>query len=193
MKKQFDFRSIKTIKDACEKTGTDFEAFMAMIEPLPENIQALCALQLIIKAINDGWENPLDGDTYVYFPWICVYNDQDRDCIEKTEPARADLIRFSRPVRTAASPVRTRVTPGRTRMRISALALPVKRESWPIMWPATSSTFLPAICCLWRTAGSLRNTPNKTHSHEAEIHREKECQSRAQQDHAQCLVFHECG
>lgn len=97
MKKQFDFRSIKTIKDACEKTGTDFEAFMAMIEPLPENIQALCALQLIIKAINDGWENPLDGDTYVYFPWIWVYNDHDRDWVEKTEPARKDLIRFTRP------------------------------------------------------------------------------------------------
>ena len=97
MGKKFDFRSIKTIKDACDKTGTSFEAFMAMIEPLPENIQALCALQIIIKAINDGWENPLDGDSYVYFPWIWLYNDHDRDWIEKTEPARADLIRFTRP------------------------------------------------------------------------------------------------
>lgn len=97
METKFDFRSIKTINDACEKTGTDFEAFMAMIEPLPEHIQALCALELIIKAINDGWVNPLDGDTWVYFPWIWVYDNEDRDRIEKREPARADLIRFTRP------------------------------------------------------------------------------------------------
>lgn len=97
MEKQFDFRSIKTINDACEKAGVEFEAFMAMIEPLPEHIQALCALELIIKAINDGWVNPLDGETWVYFPWIWVYDNEDRDRIEKREPARADLIRFTRP------------------------------------------------------------------------------------------------
>lgn len=97
MENKFDFRSIKTINDACEKTGTDFEAFMAMIGPMPEHIQALCALELIIKAINDGWVNPLDGETWVYFPWIWVYDNEDRDRIEKREPARADLIRFTRP------------------------------------------------------------------------------------------------
>ena len=97
MENKFDFRSIKTINDACEKTGTDFEAFMAMIEPLPEHIQALCALTIIIKAINDGWQNPLDGDTLVYFPWVWVYDDEGRDRIEKEEPARMDLIRFTRP------------------------------------------------------------------------------------------------
>lgn len=97
MEKQFDFRSIKTINDACEKAGVEFEAFMAMIEPLPEHIQALCALELIIKAINDGWENTLDGETWVYFPWIWVYDNEYRDRIEKREPARADLIRFTRP------------------------------------------------------------------------------------------------
>ena len=97
MENQFDFRSIKTINDACEKTGADFEAFMAMIEPLPEHIQALCALTIIIKAINDGWQNPLDGDTFVYFPWVWVYDDKSRDRIEKEEPARMDLIRFTRP------------------------------------------------------------------------------------------------
>lgn len=97
MEKQFDFRSIKTINDACEKAGVEFEAFMAMIEPLPEHIQALCALELIIKAINDGWVNPLDGETWVYFPWIWVYDNEDRDRIEKRDPARADLIRFTRP------------------------------------------------------------------------------------------------
>ena len=97
MENEFDFRSIKTINDACEKTGTDFEAFMAMIEPLPEHIQALCALTIIIKAINDEWQNPLDGDTWVYFPWVWVYDDEGRDRIEKEEPARMDLIRFTRP------------------------------------------------------------------------------------------------
>ena len=97
MEKKFDFRSIKTINDACEKTGTDFEAFMAMIEPMPEHIQALCALELIIKAINDGWQNPLDGDTFVYFPWVYVYNNYEKLQIDRNNPGRKDLIRFTRP------------------------------------------------------------------------------------------------
>jgi hypothetical protein len=99
MEKEFDFRSIKTINDACEKTGTDFEAFMAMIEPLPEHIQALCALTLITKAINDGWQWKLDGIGRAYFPWICLYPDAMRDKIEdsKSQSQREDLIRYTRP------------------------------------------------------------------------------------------------
>ena len=54
---------IKTINDACLKVGVDYESFLAMIEPLPEHLQALAAMEIIIKALNDGWVNPLDGLT----------------------------------------------------------------------------------------------------------------------------------
>lgn len=93
----FKMQSIKTINDACEKVGIDFNSFMATIEPLPEHLRALAAMEVIIKALNDGWENPLDGDTWCYYPWIYVYNDSEKLQVLRETPGRKDLIRFNRP------------------------------------------------------------------------------------------------
>lgn len=97
MKEKFDFRSIKTINDACEKAGIDFNAFMAIIDPLPEHLRALAAMEIIIKALNDGWENPLDGETWCYYPWIYVYDNIEMAEVLRETPGREDLIRFKRP------------------------------------------------------------------------------------------------
>ena len=97
MKEKFDFRSIKTINDACEKAGIDFNAFMAIIDPLPEHLRALAAMEVIIKALNDGWEHPLDGETWCYYPWIYVYNNIEMAEVLRETPGREDLIRFKRP------------------------------------------------------------------------------------------------
>ena len=88
---------IKTINDACLKVGVDYESFMAMIEPLPEHLQALAAMEIIIKALNDGWVNPLDGLTRVWFPWVYIYEQHEQERMEKVYPEREDLIRFTRP------------------------------------------------------------------------------------------------
>ena len=88
---------IKTINDACLKVGVDYESFLAMIEPLPEHLQALAATEIIIKALNDGWVNPLDGLTKVWFPWVYVYDKYEQERMEKVYPDREDLIRFTRP------------------------------------------------------------------------------------------------
>ena len=88
---------IKTINDACLKVGVDYESFMAMIEPLPEHLQALAAMEIIIKALNDGWVNPLDGLTRVWFPWVYIYDQHEQERMEKVYPEREDLIRFTRP------------------------------------------------------------------------------------------------
>jgi hypothetical protein len=88
---------IKTINDACLKVGVDYESFMTMIEPLPEHLQALAAMEIIIKALNDGWVNPLDGLTRVWFPWVYVYEQHEQQRMEKVYPDREDLIRFTRP------------------------------------------------------------------------------------------------
>ena len=92
----FNLQSIKTINDACEKAGIDFDSFMATIEPLPEHLRALAAIEVIIKALNDGWVNPLDGDTWCYYPWIYVYNDSEKLQVLRETPGRKDLIRFNR-------------------------------------------------------------------------------------------------
>ena len=88
---------IKTINDACLKVGIDYESFVAMIEPPPEHLQALAAMEIIIKALNDGWVNPLDGITKVWFPWVYVYDKYEQERMEKVYPDREDLIRFTRP------------------------------------------------------------------------------------------------
>lgn len=97
MKEKIDLRSIKTINDACEKAGIDFYAFMAIIDPLPEHLRALAAMEVIIKALNDGWVNPLDGETWCYYPWIYVYNNTEMTEVLRKTPDREDLIRFKRP------------------------------------------------------------------------------------------------
>lgn len=88
---------IKTINDACLKVGVDYESFLAMIEPLPDHLQALAAMEIIIKALNDGWVNPLDGLTKVWYPWVYVYDKYEQERMEKVYPDREDLIRFTRP------------------------------------------------------------------------------------------------
>ena len=88
---------IKTINDACLKVGVDYESFVAMIEPLPEHLQALAAMEIIIKALNDGWVHPLDGLTRVWFPWVYIYEAHEQERMEKVYPDREDLIRFTRP------------------------------------------------------------------------------------------------
>lgn len=97
MKEKFDFRSIKTINDACEKAGIDFNAFMAIIDPLPEHLRALAAMEVIVKALNDDWVNPLDGETWCYYPWIYVYDNIEMAKVLRETPGREDLIRFKRP------------------------------------------------------------------------------------------------
>ena len=88
---------IKTINDACLKVGVDYESFVAMIEPLPEHLQALAAMEIIIKALNDGWVHPLDGLTRVWFPWVYIYEAHEQERMEKVYLDREDLIRFTRP------------------------------------------------------------------------------------------------
>ena len=88
---------IKTINDACLKVGVDYESFVAMIGPLPEHMQALAAMEIIIKALNDGWVHPLDGLTRVWFPWVYIYEAHEQERMEKVYPDREDLIRFTRP------------------------------------------------------------------------------------------------
>lgn len=67
---KFDYRSIKTFEDACKHLNLDPNAFYYKFENMPDHITALVSLEVIIRALNDGWRHPLDGKTTVYFPWF---------------------------------------------------------------------------------------------------------------------------
>ena len=77
MSKKFDFRSIKTFEDACLKLGAEPQGFYEKYEGYPEHIKALIKLEVITKALNDGWSHPLDGETIGYYPWYWICNDSE--------------------------------------------------------------------------------------------------------------------
>ena len=72
----FDFTTIKSFEDACNKVGINPE-LLPDVTLLPEEFKkAVIAgykLMVIYKAINDGW-NPdwSNEDEYKYYPWFWV-------------------------------------------------------------------------------------------------------------------------
>lgn len=69
---KFDFRAIKTFADACSHLNIDIDKFNKKYDGMPGHIKALASLEIITKALNNGWVNPLDGETTVYYPWFFV-------------------------------------------------------------------------------------------------------------------------
>lgn len=89
---QFNYRSIKTLEDACKKLGINVEAFLAKYSAMPDHITALASLELITKAVNDGWEHPLEPGHTVYYPWYLLH-DRDHD----GQSPNADEVTYIRP------------------------------------------------------------------------------------------------
>ena len=97
MESKFDFRSIKTFEDACQKLGVDPADFFRKYENAPDHIAALVQLEVIIRALNDGWRHPLDGETTVYFPWFWIYSKSEERSLPKARKDDSDIARFMRP------------------------------------------------------------------------------------------------
>lgn len=68
MEKSFDYRSIKTFEDACEHLGLNAYQLGQKYQFLPDHLASLVKLEIITRALNDGWKNPLDNRA------ICHYN-----------------------------------------------------------------------------------------------------------------------
>jgi hypothetical protein len=71
-KESFDFRSIKTIEDACKATGTDPESIN--LPGVPDYVLAFWQLTIIVQAINNDetfpdWSNK---SQVKWFPWFFI-------------------------------------------------------------------------------------------------------------------------
>lgn len=75
--KKFDFTTIKTFEDACLKLGIDPIKWNQEHDRLPDHITALMKLEIITEAINDGWRDPLDGRTTVYYGQSWLFDDDE--------------------------------------------------------------------------------------------------------------------
>lgn len=94
---KFDYRSIKTFEDACKHLNLDPNAFYYKFENMPDHITALVSLEVIIRALNDGWRHPLDGKTTVYFPWFwLVSSSEEKEHWFKDIP-ESMKVRYMRP------------------------------------------------------------------------------------------------
>lgn len=94
---QFDFRSIKTFEDACHKLGVDPADFFKKYENSPDHIASVVQLEVITRALNDGWRHPLDGVTTVYFPWFWIYSKDEESILPASRKDDSDIARFTRP------------------------------------------------------------------------------------------------
>lgn len=74
--KKFDYKTIKTFEDACNKENIDpahLPDVSMLLEEFRKPIIAAYKLMIIFKAINNGWvPNWNDSNQYKYYPWFGV-------------------------------------------------------------------------------------------------------------------------
>lgn len=95
--KKFDYRSIKTFEDACKHLNLDPNAFYYKFENMPDHITALVSLEVIIRALNNGWRHPLDGETTVYFPWFWLASQREEEESWFTDIPESRKVSYMRP------------------------------------------------------------------------------------------------
>ena len=73
---KFDFKTIKTFEDACEKLSVDpskLPDVSGVLEEFAKPIITVYKLMIIYKAINNGWlPDWNDYSQYKYYPWLSV-------------------------------------------------------------------------------------------------------------------------
>lgn len=98
MKESFDYRSIKTFEDACEHLGLDADAINRKYQFLPDHIISFIKLEIITKALNDGWQNSLHNDEYSFYNWCYTLTDEEAENWDWTNRVK---IQYKRPDGTA--------------------------------------------------------------------------------------------
>lgn len=67
---------VKSYEDACLELGIKAVSFDYLPERERKHLSALIKLETITKALNEGWENPQNGEGYVYWPWFYILNNK---------------------------------------------------------------------------------------------------------------------
>ena len=70
-----DFKSIKTLADACIVVDKDYITFLKTISNLSKDTQAYESLKIIIEAINpEGWRESIDWNNTSQQKWYPYFN-----------------------------------------------------------------------------------------------------------------------
>lgn len=98
MNNTFDYRSIKTFEDACKHLGINADEINRKYQFLPDHIISFIKLEIITKALNNGWRNALDCNEYSYYNWCYTLTDKEA---EKFDWNGRVKIHYQRPDGTA--------------------------------------------------------------------------------------------
>ena len=88
---------IKTFDDAVEELGIEHplvKQYMAVNgdESFSRNTIAYMKLQIIAAALNEGWKPKFTTGEYRYYPWFCLYTQEEID--EMDEDKKKSLVLF---------------------------------------------------------------------------------------------------
>ena len=82
---------IKTFEDACQALGLAIpEGLPELLQPkmadiVPSHIKAQLKLEIIVAALNEGWQWIPDGKTRGYFPWFWLFTTEGVARMSKNE------------------------------------------------------------------------------------------------------------
>lgn len=87
--------TIKTLEDAIAKLGEDnalvkqYRAAMNKAEvdeyDDAKDVVAFLELRIITAALNDGWQPTFADDEYRYYPWFCLYTEDEYNRLDEDE------------------------------------------------------------------------------------------------------------
>ena len=89
---------IKTFQDACDALGIGSQkALPELLQPdyasiVPPHIVALLKLEIITKALNEGWQWIPDRDTMTFWPWFWLYTNNEIESMSDMEKEKIGLI-----------------------------------------------------------------------------------------------------
>lgn len=73
----FNYKKIKTFEDACEHLGLNADELCRKYQFLPDHIISFIKLEIITKALNNGWKNALDSNEYSYYNYCYTLTDEE--------------------------------------------------------------------------------------------------------------------
>lgn len=68
---------IKTFEDACREIGVAPEEYENKFANAPADVIAFLKLRVITAALNEGWEPKFTEDEWRWYPWFCLWTDEE--------------------------------------------------------------------------------------------------------------------
>ena len=80
---------IKTFEDACNELGDEHplvKEYWGVINinlDIKQDLISYLKLRIICAALNEGWEPQFTNDEYRYYPWFCLYTQEEIDKMDE--------------------------------------------------------------------------------------------------------------